>query len=378
MIKLYALLISILLIQTTLLAKEKKKETYPSYKAGFQIVTDAAWFMHEKQTTENQEIRRARLYLKGKLLKSLAYEVEYSLTAGGKWKDLYLIYSALPNDLVLTLGHTKEPFGLEALTSSKYNTFMERALPDMFISDRKLGLLLEWEEHQKNDYGYGASIGLFGPSINDLDGKDGKDGKHSLAARAYHATYLNKKSFIHVGLSGAYNNIGDQKLKLSTRAESHQGSKILKSKIAYTDYTLRYGIEAVYQNGPFSLQSEYLYDSITTIQDASYNFSGWYAQASYFFTDDARRYKLKEGVYGRIKPAHPVGKDGIGAWEGALRISNVNLNNHDKTDGEAYEYTVGLNWYLIENMRVMANYITTDLGAIETPQIIQLRLQYDF
>ncbi len=373
MIKLYLLLISILLLQTTALAKEKEK--YPSYKAGLQVVMDAAWFMDEDETSENQEIRRARLYLKGEVHKRLAYEIEYSLTGGGKWKDLYLVYSGLPDDLVLTLGHTKEPFGLEALTSSKYNTFMERALPDMFISDRKLGLLLEWEEHQKNSYGFGASLGLFGPSINDLDGEDGK---HSLAARTYHTTYLEKKSFFHIGLSGAYNNIGDQKLKLSTRAESHLGKKILKSKIADTDYTLRYGIEAVYQNGPFSLQSEYLYDSITTMQDATYNFSGWYAQMSYFFTDDARRYKLKEGVYGRIKPAHPVGKDGIGAWEGALRISNINLNDLDKTDGEAFEYTAGLNWYLIENMRVMANYIYTDLGEIKTPEIIQLRLQYDF
>ena len=374
MAKFYTLLISILLLQTTLFAKEKEK--YPSYKAGLQVVMDAVWFIDGDETGENQEIRRTRLYVKGKVRKNLAYEIEYSLTGGGKWKDLYIVYSELPDDLVLTLGHTKEPFGLEALTSSKYNTFMERALPDMFISDRKLGLVIALEEHQKNNYGFGVSLGAFVPSINDLDGEEGK---HSISARTYHANYLSKKSFFHIGLSGAYNNMDNQKLKLSTRAESHLGSKILKSKISDTDYTLRYGIEALYQNGSFSLQSEYFYDNINTTEEETYNFSGWYAQMSYFFTDDTRRYKLKEGVYGRIKPNHSVEKGGFGAWEGALRISNVNLNDYDKTDGEAHEYTAGINWYIIENMRIMANYIVTDLeDESDTPKIFQLRLQYDF
>jgi len=122
MIKLYFLLLSILLIQSTALAK--KGGHFPSYKIGFQTVLDAALFMDKEETTPNQEIRRGRLYIKGKVLKNLAFEIEYSLTRGGKWKDLYLAYSGFPADLLLTLGHTKEPFGLEALTSSKYNTFM--------------------------------------------------------------------------------------------------------------------------------------------------------------------------------------------------------------------------------------------------------------
>jgi len=371
MIKLHHLLILTLLLQTSIYAQGKK---YPNYKVGYQVCTDAAWFM-DKETTDNQEIRRARIYLKGKISKALKYEIEYSFTGGGKWKDLYLEYLALSNDIAIVAGHTKEPFGLEALTSSKYNTFMERALPDIFISDRKLGLLFTKEHHKKNRYGFGASMGIFGPSINDLEGKDGK---YSLALRTYRATYLAPKTFFHIGLSTAYNNIGDQKQKLSTRAESHMGKKILKSKIHNTDYTLRYGIEALYQHGAFSLQSEYLYDNITTKYNKNYHYTGWYAQSSYFFTDDTRRYKLKEGVYGRVKPTHPIGEGGIGAWEGALRISNVNLNDLDEQNGEAYEYTVGVNWYLIENMRIMANYSYTDLKGIETADILQLRLQYDF
>ncbi len=371
MIKLYTLCISIILLHTTLYAKEKKEAQLPSYKAGFQVVMDAAMLITDNKTDNTQEIRRARLYLKSKVTKALSYEIEYSLTGGGKWKDLYLKYSDLPNAITLVAGHTKEPFGLEALTSSKYNTFMERALPDIFISDRKLGLLFSYKEYEKNNFGFGASVGFFGPSINDLDGKKGK---YSMVARTYKTNFFTKSSFFHVGASAAYNNIGNQKLKLSTHPEAHLADKVLKEKIYNADYTLRYGVELAYQYNALALQSEFLYDSIKTNSSASYNFSGWYAQMSYFFTDDARRYKLKEGVFGRLKPRHPVDKGGKGAWEGALRISHVNLNTT-----KAYQYTTGINWYLMEHMRIMANYILIDENqADKNRDIAQVRLQYDF
>ncbi len=376
MTKFYTLIITIILLQITLFAKEKKEEKFPSYKAGLQVVMDAAWFTGDDTNSKNQEIRRARLFLKSKVTDALNYEIEYSLTGGGKWKDLYLQYNALPGDITLVAGHTKEPFGLEALTSSKYNTFMERALPDMFVSDRKLGLVFSHKEYKKKKYGFGASVGFFGPSINDLNGKKGK---YSFVARTYSTSFLKKSSFFHIGVSAAYNNIGDQKLKLSTRPESHLADKILKSKIHNADYTLRYGLEAAYQYNALSLQSEFLYDRISTTDNDIYNFSGWYAQMSYFFTDDARRYKLKEGVFGRLKPKHSVNKGGIGAWEGALRISQVNLNDGEKKDGKAYQYTLGVNWYIVAHMRMMANYIITDVDEIDkTSDITQLRLQYDF
>lgn len=366
--KLFKLLLSIILLQAALFAKDKDKreESFPSYKLGFQVVTDAAWLMRNNTTDQNQEIRRARLYLKSKVSKDLSYEIEYSLTSGGKWKDFYLKYSGLLNDITLVAGHIKEPFGLEALTSSKYNTFMERALPDIFISDRKLGVLFSRKQYKKANYGVGASVGIFGPSLNDLDAKDGK---YSISARAYKTNYVTKSSFFHIGISAAYNNIGNQKLKLRTRPEAHLADKILKEKIYSADYSLRYGIELAYQYKALSLQSEFVYDYISASNNINYDFSGLYGQMSYFFTDDARRYKIKDGQYGRLKPKDTVDKGGIGAWEGALRISHVNLDTTKTT-----QYTLGLNWYLLDHMRMMANYIFMD----QNQEVAQLRLQYDY
>jgi phosphate-selective porin OprO/OprP len=378
--KFYTFLLTVLLLQSSLSAKTKKKKepTYPKNRIGFQVIADSAWFMYNSETIDDQEIRRARVFLKGKYNKDLSYELEYSLTGGGKFKDIYLKYSALPYNTTLKVGHIKEPIGLEALTSSKYNTFMERALPDAFIADRKVGIRLSWHEMQEKYFALTTSAGIFGESIN---ADDRKDSALSLALRTTLAFIPQKDTFWHLGLATAYGKIDDKKIKLSSRPESHMSTKYLKTKIQHADSSIRFGLEALYQQGPLSLQSEYLYEGIERTDGSTYGFSGWYAQLSYFLTDDARGYKQKEAIFSRIKPNAPIGKkSGYGAWEVATRISSLDLNDGDQIGGSAYEYTLGLNWYLTSHMRIMANYIIIDLDEtdIDTPDIFQMRIQYDY
>lgn len=377
--RLFTLLLTSWVLQSNALAKEKAPIIYPTIQPGFQIIADSAWFTYDNKNFSSQEIRRARIFLKGKFNDDLKYEIEYSLTGGGKWKDLYLSYIGVP-DYTFTLGNIKEPIGLEALTSSKYNTFMERALPDTFISDRKLGALATWKYHYKGAYTLRTSLGAFGPSINDLKGKDGK---FSLAVRTtyYQNIYTLGKSFFHLGAAASYSKIDDQKFKISTRAESHLRNKLIKAKIHHTDTSSRYGLEAAYQYGPLSLQSEFMINTIKNTLKKSYTFSGWYAQASYFLTDDARKYKIKEGAFGRIKPNNPVTKQGYGAFETTFRISSLDLADEDINGGELRQYTLGLNWYPISHFRGMINYISSDFTGsrkVAVPKIFQLRLQYDY
>jgi phosphate-selective porin OprO/OprP len=350
---------------------------YPTIKPGFQVIADGTLFKFSDKDFYDQEIRRARVFLKGYFTEDLSYEIEYSLTGGGKWKDLYIEDTHIPN-VSLVLGHIKEPIGLEALTSSKYNTFMERATPDTFISERKLGLLASWRNHNKNDYTFRTSLGAFGPSINDIKGKDGS---YSIVGRTTYAYFFDKSSFFHLGAAASYTEIDNHKKKLYTRAGSHLRNKLIKTKVFNATSSVLGGIEAAYQYDAISFQSEVLLNTIKTKLKKDYSFMGWYAQVSYFITDDKRRYKAKDGVYGRVKPSHSLSKGGYGAWETALRISNLDMVDKEINGGELQTITAGINWYATSHIRTMLNYITTDFTGsrkVNAPEIFQLRLQYDY
>ena len=123
------------------------------------------------------------------------------------------------------------------------------------------------------------------------------------------------------------------------------------------------GIEAAWVHGPFSLQGEYVHNFV---QGRSRRFGDpdfWVAsiQASYFLTGEHRPYKTSAGVFDRVRPLDPVGKDGgIGAWELAARYSYLNLNDDNIRGGRLRDFTFGLNWYLNASVRTMWNYIYAD------------------
>jgi phosphate-selective porin OprO/OprP len=136
--------------------------------------------------------------------------------------------------------------------------------------------------------------------------------------------------------------------------------------------------EAAGQVGSFYAQGEFFDYTVSRFNGMSdLRFNGGYAQASYVLTGEHRTYNPVAGAYGTISPKRPVewSTGGFGAWELAARFSLVNLNDQDVFGGELRNTTVGLNWYVNNNIRFTFNWIhgevrkfaplpaNTDLGA---------------
>ena len=109
-----------------------------------------------------------------------------------------------------------------------------------------------------------------------------------------------------------------------------------------TKNVLDYGAEAVAAYGPFSVQAEYmgahynrdaaLIEFLRAPGASSLNFSGYYAYATWYLTGESRAASYRTdyrrpGTFDQIKILRPLSAGGTGAWELAVRISELNLNS---------------------------------------------------
>ncbi len=361
---------------------------------GGRVQVDAAWYDEDNVDLDGEngtEFRRARLFVKGKMYDVWNFKGQYDFAGNeAEIKDAYIGYDGFQSSFIpvkLKIGQFKQPFGLEELTSSKYITFMERAMAtNAFATSRRIGL---GANYSGDHWTWGASV--YGREEgDDTDGDEG----YGAGARVTWAPWNEKTKVLHLGLAGAYEDPNDNDVRFRARPESHKTSTRLvdTNDIPEPDDFQRYGAELAGVYGPFSLQGEYMMVAAQSDDPAisDPDFTGWYAYGSWFITGESRKYS--GGKFGRVSPKGIVGKGGIGAWELAVRYSAIDLDDADTRGGESDNWTVGVNWYATKYVRFMANYVRADADPFteetsldvdpteddDTLNIFQLRAQIDF
>jgi phosphate-selective porin OprO/OprP len=143
------------------------------------------------------------------------------------------------------------------------------------------------------------------------------------------------------------------------------------------DRFVKYGLEASIVAGPFSMQAEYFDMNLERMNGFDdVDFDGGYIQAAYALTGESRKYKVRKGVFGSYSPK---GKNG--AWEIAVRYDAVDLDDDTIQGDEQDVTTLGLNWYVNKNVRVMLNYANVDSdrqGVDDDVNQIGMRTQFKF
>ncbi len=361
-----------------------------SFSLGGRVMLDAAYYDEDKtKLGDGTEVRRARLEAEGRLFHDWTYELGVDFAGGSSdVKNAYIGYEGWwPASF--KMGQFKEPFSLEEMTSSKYITFMEPALPNAFAPGRNIGIGAHryWETLT-------AAGGLFGEAFDSDPDDEGDEGWGAAGRLTYAPLHLETRA-VHLGAAAEYRKPDDSdEIRFRTLPESHvtdvryANTDITidkdKVKILEVDNTVKYVLEAAGVWGPFSVQGEYIHTDVNRnsgFEDVS--FDGWYTFASWFLTGESRRYRARNGAFGRIKPQHRYG-----AWELAARYSTIDLSDGPVTGGEEKNITLGLNWYINSQLRAMANYIIIDndddandagdADGGDDPKVFQLRLQADF
>lgn len=333
------------------------------------------------------EFRRARLYTSGTVYGTVDFKAQYDFAGGdADFKDVYLGLKKVPGVGHIKVGHSKEPFSLEELTSSKYITFMERSLPNAFAPGRNTGFKLHnaaLDERLTWAVGYFYNTDGFGETFEDYSNTN-------LTARVTGLPLYGDKGkrLLHLGLS--YSNQSRDEAHTTVRFRERPEAHMASDRLVDTGGIAADGVslidpEVALVFGPFSVQGEYMKASVDSTAQNDPGFSGYYVYASYFITGEHRRYKTSSGSFSRVKPRNNFHskKGGAGAWEIAVRLSSLDLNDEGISGGKEDNTTVGVNWYLNPNTRVMLNYVNADLeertGVDEgSVTIIESRFQIDF
>ena len=135
-----------------------------------------------------------------------------------------------------------------------------------------------------------------------------------------------------------------------------------------------------------SLQSEFMPTWVEgTAGGRDLFFWGAYVQASWFPTGEHRNYDTDKGVFKRVKLKEnfSISQGTWGALELAARYSHLDLNDNGVRGGIENNVTLGANWYLYSNLRLMLNWVHAQrahskVGNGGRADIVEGRISLDF
>lgn len=342
-------------------------------------------------SVNDSEIRRARLFAKGKFGDAVKYKFEVNHATGDDLEltDGYLQFQPKGSNWHVKVGQYKTHNSLEELTSSRFITTIERgAHTDAFELNRRLGVSVGTSGDR-----YTFNAGLFGESIN---GAAFEENGNAASARFTYLPLKTEDSLVHVGASWRYRNGADSPnsavndgLRYRQRPYSHvfgsgntngvlsSGRIINTGRFAKSDNLFAGELMAIHKN--FWAAAEYSVLSANgkgTNADAS--FGGGYIEAGYII-GGKRTYKSSGGTFNRMKVDKPLGKGGWGALSLVARYDTLDLQDATYT-GKLDTLVLGMDWLPTKQTRLRLNYFDSkaENGSARSANGFVARLGFDF
>jgi len=336
------------------------------------------------QPSDGARFRRVWLSASGKMYEDYIYRIQLDFVGGDvEFRDVWFARRNIPGLGTLTVGQLKEPFTLEENTSNANLTFLERSFTTAFVPSRSLGIMAK--NSALNDRMTWAA-GYFRDSDDTGDSRTTSDG-NNLTLRVTGLPWYEDdgRKLVHLGLGYSFRSPSDE-IQFRSQPES------TIARINYVDTGLldidqlnAFVTEGALVYNRYSVQTEFTHARTDGGMTPDSQFNAFYVAGSVFLTGEHRPYSRSSGGFGRVIPKRsvglPDGEGGWGAWELTARYSGIDLNDGPVRGGRQRNLTLGLNWYLNANFRVLLNYIHADIDsalADGDAHLFLTRLQLNF
>lgn len=348
--------------------------------------------------------RRVRLRSDGVGYEQIEYvmEVDFEQINLIAFDHVWVGAKEIPLLGTVRVGQHKVPQGLEMMGSDYHLTFLERSsLSDAFWTLFAPGVFLA-NTFMDDNVTFQTMFHRIQPNgyfVNDFGTGDyastsrvtwtpyyAEEGRHLIHfGGSYQWRRADLGSSILPGGTGNATADNERVVRFRARPEIRDGtgvefpygntSRYVDTGFLVADSVQTISPEFLWIGGPLSVQAEgalSIVDNARTIYGptpgaslGSPMFWGGYAQTSYVLTGENRGYDRRFGMFDRIKVRENFfatrNQSGClqwapGAWEVGYRYSHIDLNDRGLDGGLLGQHTLGLNWYLNDNVKMQFNY----------------------
>ena len=318
------------------------------------------------------EINRRRLGLRGMFFRHFEYEVEGELREVNIWRDLFVNFRYF-DDFQVRAGKFKMPFSLEQLTGLTDLDFVYRSNVVNSVSPgRDVGVSLHGH-FRRRALGYHVGVFRGGGENERFGGNPGTDRTVAgrVTARPFRiAGFSANAGQLTVGFAASAGRIEEGPNSLRVRTAFREP---FFSPVFVNGRRLRYGIEADWQPGPFSVKGEFIRatdqrkgQGVLEEDLPPLAARGWYVSGTWLVTGEPKA--------GGVTPRRPVHSGGPGAVELATRYEKFQLGSASSSEGENVSprganllensdraWTVGVNWYANRWTKLQLNLIREEI-----------------
>lgn len=374
-------------VPQSLVDQTQIKERWITLKVGLVTLADYTAFNQDSASIsqvgkqqDQWEARAARLMFRGTI--GTDYKIGYLVAGEYKgfetdpeelWQltDVSLTFPLGGPATKLTVGKTKETFAYEMVGDAANLPQQERVLTPFFVS-RNVGVKVI------HVFGDNQRMTLSGGVFNDwfVTGDSLSDSGTDVSARFTGLVWDKRdgKSFLHLGVSGRYAGADNNTLRYKGRPESNVSGNYVDAGNLAGDHAWHLGLEALWNEGPFSVLAEYNRAWVSSAASGNPQFYGYYITGSWILTGETRPYDRTVGYARRVMPAGRWG-----APELVARFSHEDFDNATVSGGKFDKTYLGINWWATRRWKVGFGWGHTWLDRFGTTGVtdsFQTRLQW--